>query len=327
MKNLSKLFFLIALLLAGTAKAVIIPSLPYNLTNGSVADATQVMGNYNTIVTDVNANAAHNGVNTDILSLTGLTTPLGLQYGGTPVYEGGTATLLASAYTTGVTNPIGFGLTTGNMVIFTASGTNTGPATLQVYLTSAAPLVKLNNASTIALAPKDIITTGVYVAIWNGSQYELTNPSTAVSGPTAATDSDIALMSGGTGNIIRDSGILMASVAPLNSPAFTGTPTAPTAATSVTNTQIATTAYVSAATRTPLGIGSIVQAGYQSGISAGALVSGGNLAIVYGGVVGGGFNFRAGGLDSLSGDWQALQTLPAAGGGTTGITGLFQRID
>lgn len=40
---------------------------------------------------------------------------------------------------------------------------------------------------------------------------------------------------------------LLAGKAPLNSPAFTGTPTAPTAASSANNTQIATTAFVQSA--------------------------------------------------------------------------------
>lgn len=42
----------------------------------------------------------------------------------------------------------------------------------------------------------------------------------------------------------------VAGGAPLNSPAFTGTPTAPTAAVATNTTQLATTAFVSAATRT-----------------------------------------------------------------------------
>ena len=50
----------------------IITSLPVNLQNNTVADATQVMSDFNTIVNSVNANAAHNGVNSDITALTSL---------------------------------------------------------------------------------------------------------------------------------------------------------------------------------------------------------------------------------------------------------------
>lgn len=60
----------------------IISTLPYTLTNGSTADATQVMADFNQIVNNVNANAAANGANSDITSLTGLSTPLSISQGG-----------------------------------------------------------------------------------------------------------------------------------------------------------------------------------------------------------------------------------------------------
>jgi hypothetical protein len=65
--------------------AIIIPALPYTLTNGTTADANQVMADFSDIVSGVNTNAAHNGPNSDITSLTGLTTPLSTAQGGTNV--------------------------------------------------------------------------------------------------------------------------------------------------------------------------------------------------------------------------------------------------
>jgi hypothetical protein len=65
--------------------AIIIPALPYTLTNGTTADANQVMADLNDIVNGTNNNAAHNGPNSDITSLTGLTTPLSIAQGGTGV--------------------------------------------------------------------------------------------------------------------------------------------------------------------------------------------------------------------------------------------------
>jgi microcystin-dependent protein len=53
------------------------------LQNGVTADATQVMANFLQIQNDVNANAAANGVNTDITELQGLATPLSIAQGGT----------------------------------------------------------------------------------------------------------------------------------------------------------------------------------------------------------------------------------------------------
>lgn len=71
-------------LLAGApALAANCAGFSYTLTNGQVADATQVMANFNTLMTCSNANLAHNGANSDITSLSGLTTPIGVSQGGT----------------------------------------------------------------------------------------------------------------------------------------------------------------------------------------------------------------------------------------------------
>jgi len=56
---------------------------PYTLMNGQTADASQVMANFNTIASCANNNLAHNGANSDITSLSGLTTPLTIGQGGT----------------------------------------------------------------------------------------------------------------------------------------------------------------------------------------------------------------------------------------------------
>ena len=50
----------------------IIGALPFTIANGQLEDAVPVMANYNAIVAAVNANAAANGVNTDITSMTSL---------------------------------------------------------------------------------------------------------------------------------------------------------------------------------------------------------------------------------------------------------------
>ena len=57
-------------------------SLPFNLQNNTVADATQVMANYNAIITCLGSAAAA-GVNSDITRLNGLSTPLSPSEGGT----------------------------------------------------------------------------------------------------------------------------------------------------------------------------------------------------------------------------------------------------
>ncbi len=65
-----------------------------------------------------------------------------------------------------------------------------------------------------------------------------------VTGPGSSTNGDVATFSGTNGKTIQDSGTAVSSLAPLASPALTGTPTAPTASAGDNSTKIATTAYV-----------------------------------------------------------------------------------
>lgn len=75
---------LLALLPLG-AEAANCNSNPFTLTNGQTADATQVMANFNNLLNCANNNLAHNAANSDITSLSGLTTPLSVPQGGTGV--------------------------------------------------------------------------------------------------------------------------------------------------------------------------------------------------------------------------------------------------
>lgn len=227
---------------------------PDILTNGTPADATQVMADFYQIQNDVNANAAHNGANSDITSLTGLTTPLGTAYGGT----GGTS-LSGAGIVTVAGSP-----TAGNAATFT-----------------------------------------------------------------------------GTGTAVQDSGF---APAPLVSPAFTGTPTAPTAAAGTNTTQIATTAFVqaipgllniqaftSSGTYTPttgaikalvIGVGG---GGGGGGTGAGSTAGGAGGSTSLGSVLvlggGGGGSSNAGGGPAGSGGLVTTATvgLPGSAGGSGSI--------
>jgi len=64
------------ILCAGIAVAQNCPANPNNLANGSTADATQVMANFNNLLNCADNNLAHNGANSDITSLSGLAAPL-----------------------------------------------------------------------------------------------------------------------------------------------------------------------------------------------------------------------------------------------------------
>src|SRR5689334_12580176 len=122
--------WLLALLLFATpASAQIVNTLPFQLQNGTTADATQVMADFNQIVNNTNSNAAKNGVNSDITALTGLTTPLTPAQGGSTVYVGGTSSG-TNTVVVATLSPNGFTLAAGKRVVFIAGGTNTGAVTL-----------------------------------------------------------------------------------------------------------------------------------------------------------------------------------------------------
>jgi hypothetical protein len=83
MKKLLLALAAAAALFAGPAFAVNCSGYSYTLTNGTTANATQVMANFNSILSCANNNLAHNAANSDITSLSGLTTPLSAAQGGT----------------------------------------------------------------------------------------------------------------------------------------------------------------------------------------------------------------------------------------------------
>jgi hypothetical protein len=160
-----------------TAQAQIIGSLPYTLTNGTTADAGQVMANYAYIISQVNANAAKAGANSNITSIVGLTTPLAKGQGGSATYVGGTSTGTANvqAVATGIT-PAGFTLSAGNTVEFIAGYTNTGALTLAYNGTPATAVLKLSASGLIPLSGGEIVAGNPVVAFFDGTQFDLLTP-------------------------------------------------------------------------------------------------------------------------------------------------------
>lgn len=72
MKKLLAILSVFLLSCTGAKATTIITGFPYVLANGTVADAAQVMADFNQILTQVNAGAAGAGVNADITSITAL---------------------------------------------------------------------------------------------------------------------------------------------------------------------------------------------------------------------------------------------------------------
>lgn len=340
MKFLSKIgsFLLCAVMLAQGAQGAIVPSIPYNLTNGSLADATQVMGNFNTILAGVNANAAHSGVNSDITSLTALTTPITPAQGGTSVYTGGTTGGSANVQTLLVVSPASFSLIAGNGVTGIAGFSNTGAMTLNVGATGATAVRKLSSSGPIALTGGETIAGNSYLWYFDGTYFILINP---VLGNIAVLNTDGTNFTASGGNLAfgsapvlpnptvattqtaADSSTKVATTAFVNQGGLTlGTSTATTQTTGDSSTKLATTAFVQASIiEVPLGVGSIILARHDGGnVTAGGTVAAATLTPVYLQLgTSGGANPSG---DTITGTWQALTSLV---GSNTNAT-LFQRI-
>lgn len=87
--------------------------LPITLLNGTVADAGEVMSDLLAIASNVNANAAKNGVNNDITSLTALISIApGITITGAIIANSSIVNSIIDALTTGVTQPTGTNNTT-----------------------------------------------------------------------------------------------------------------------------------------------------------------------------------------------------------------------
>ena len=155
-------------------------SFPYQLLNGQTADANQVMANFNLVRNCAINNLAALGANSDITALLGLTTPIAPSSGGTIVFAGGTSTGTANAQVIGPTVPSSFTLTSGYSVIFSAGLTNTAPATLNVNSTGVVNVLKGTPAGIIPLAANDIVSGNIYVATYDGTEFQLVGAASSV---------------------------------------------------------------------------------------------------------------------------------------------------
>ena len=165
--------FLSLMFCALPASAGVVCTLPFNLTNGTLADATQVMANYNALVACL-LNAAQAGNNNDITALNALTTPLTPTQGGTPVYLGAQSTGSGNAQVV-ATSPTGFALTRDYTVLFVAGFTNTGATQLNVNGTGLTNIFRPSPSGPQAMTGGEIIAGNVIMATYDGTRFQCTN--------------------------------------------------------------------------------------------------------------------------------------------------------
>lgn len=145
---------------------------PVTLTNGTTADATQVMANFNAITTSLEG-AAASGANSDITSLTGLTTPIAPgTSGGSSAYWGGTATGSGNAQVIATPVPSGFALTAGNRIQWLPL-TNTGATQINVNGQGLTNLYRRSPAGPIACAGGETFSGQLAEAEYDGTQFIL----------------------------------------------------------------------------------------------------------------------------------------------------------
>lgn len=141
----------------------IISPITFTFVNGTVIDAVQVNANFAQIIANVNANAAGSGANSDITSLSGLTTPLSTAQGGTGRNSGVPSVL---AFSTGVTT------LAANATWFFSVG-NAATIEAQVYFT--APVAgTIKNLYAQAAAVPGAGQTYTYAVMKNGAPQTLT---------------------------------------------------------------------------------------------------------------------------------------------------------
>lgn len=152
----------------------IINTLPFDLQNGTLADATQVDANFNAIVDEVNANAAASGVNSDITQLTALEAPPGGL--GAKVFTGPGLGGTANAWTLTSTSPGGFSLVAGNRVTAVVTAAPTGATTLNVNNTGILNVLKLAAGGLVNLIGGEYGVGDVVDLFYDGTQYQALNP-------------------------------------------------------------------------------------------------------------------------------------------------------
>jgi hypothetical protein len=173
------------LLATSTAVAqVVTGGVPNTFVNGTIIDATQVNADYAYIISQVNANAAKNGVNNDLTALTALATPLTPVQSGSSIYYAGTATGTANAIVVATAIPANFTLAVGKTIRFIGgAAANTAAATLAVNGLLATNITRQTSIGPVSLTGGEIQPGQLVECYYDGVQFQFLNsPSTPMGG-------------------------------------------------------------------------------------------------------------------------------------------------
>jgi hypothetical protein len=172
-KLVSTLVALAFLFTSAHADSIITGSKPFTFIPGTVISSSQVNANYDYIISQVNTNAAKNGVNSSITALLGLTTPIDPNVGGSPVYNGTTVGGTANAITVTATRPAisSFAYTAGNIITFVAGATNTDATTINVNALGTKDIFKQSTAGKGALIGGEIVSGNSVTLYYDGTQF------------------------------------------------------------------------------------------------------------------------------------------------------------
>ncbi len=145
--------------------------LPFTLQNGQVADADQVMANFNAGVAALTG-AAASGANNDITALLALTTPITPAQGGTSSYYGFTSTGTNTVVVSSI-QPSGWSNAAGKRIVFIAGFTNTGATTLDVVGVGAKNVFRMTPSGPQACTGGEIVAGTLVDAVYDGTQFQL----------------------------------------------------------------------------------------------------------------------------------------------------------
>lgn len=161
----------------------IIGTLPATLVNGVTADAPTVQSMFDYIKSQVNANAAASGANSDITALLGLTTPLGRNFGGSSAFISTSAsTGSANAQVVAALVPNSFTKTEGNRFYFEAGFTNTGATQFNLNSTGLTDVRKQTSAGVVALTGGEIVAGDIVSGYYDGTYFVLLDDKLAAMG-------------------------------------------------------------------------------------------------------------------------------------------------